>query len=152
MARQAHKQVQFKVGEDEVVLADVTAPVSDLIFPLLELILITGICWIAIGWMDVTATVPLVARNAMVILWLVLGCWRFGLPVIRGRRRRFVVTDRRVLARGRTGKVDSIPHSQIHSARRADGGLNLAVYGFPRPIRFDQVGKARQVEKLINSL
>ncbi|MDK7179862.1 hypothetical protein [Corynebacterium riegelii] len=151
MARQAHKQVQFKVGEDEVVLADVTAPVSDLIFPLLELILITGICWIAIGWMDVTATVPLVARNAMVILWLVLGFWRFGVPVIRGRRRRFVVTDRRVLARGRTGKVDSIPHSQIHSVRRNRGELWVGVYGYPRPIRFEQVGKTRALEKLLQS-
>ena len=151
MAKQS-KQVQFAIGEDEFVLADVTAPVSDLIFPLLELILITGVCWIAIGWMDVNPTVPVVARNATVILWLALSTWRFLVPVIGGRRRRFVVTDRRVLARGRSGKVDSIPHAQIHSAQRDAGGLNITVYGFPRPIRFDQVGRTRQVEKLINSL
>lgn len=144
--------MRFKVGEDEVVLADITAPLGSLVFPLLELILITGISWIAIGWMDVTTTVPLALRNGVVVLWLVLSVWRFVVPVVRGRRRRFIVTDRRVLARGGTGKVDSIPHSQIHSARRAGGGVNLTVYGFPRPIRFDQVGKTRQVERLINSL
>ena len=39
----------FRVGGDEVVLADVCAPLSSLTIPLLELVLITGVAWMAIG-------------------------------------------------------------------------------------------------------
>lgn len=144
------KQVEFRVGEDEVVLADVNAPLTALVFPLLELIVITGVCWIVIGRLDVTPGVGLAVRNLVSVLWMALLAWRFALPVWRTRRRRFLVTDRRILARGRTGKIDSIPHSQIHSVRRAEGGLDLGVYGFNRPIHFELIGKARQVEKVIN--
>lgn len=144
------KQVEFRVGDDELVLADVTAPLSSLLYPLLELILITGVAWMAIGWMDVTPAVDSAVRNAAVGVWAVLVAWRFVWPVVRSRRQRFVVTDRRVLVRGRRGAVDSIPRAQIQSARRARGGIDLQVYGFGRPLHYDGVGKARQVERLIN--
>lgn len=141
----------FKVGEDEVVLADVCAPVSSLTFPLLELILITGVAWMAIGWMDITPAADPMLRNAVVALWAVLVLWRFVAPVIASRRRRFIVTNRRVLARGKRGAVDSIPHRQIHSARRERGGITVAVYGFDRPIHFERVGKTRAVEKTLQN-
>lgn len=144
------REVQFQIGEDEVVLADVTAPLSTLMFPLLELIVITGISWIAIGWMDAQHADPTL-RNALVLVWGVLALWRFVWPVIRARRRRFVVTDRRVLARGRRGAIDSLPLHQIHSVRRGKGGITLGVYGFGRPIYFEQVGRTRQVEKVLNA-
>ena len=139
------------MADGEVVLADTTSPLSSLVFPLLEVIVITGVCWMAAGWMDANGVGPL-ARNLVIAVWAVVAVTRFLWPLAVSRRRRFVVTDRRVLARGRSGKVDSIPHAQIHSAQRDAGGLNITVYGFPRPIRFDQVGRTRQVEKLINSL
>lgn len=143
-------RAQFTVGEDETILADVTAPLSGMVFPLLELIVITGVSWIAIGWMDVTPGIEPVIRNAVVLLWALLVLWRFVVPLVRNRRRRVIVTDKRLLARGRTGAVDSIPHRQIHSARRDNGGLTVAIYGYERPIHFEQVGKVRQVERLIN--
>ncbi|OEY13419.1 hypothetical protein A0K93_05475 [Corynebacterium sp. BCW_4722] len=139
----------FRVREDEVVLADVTAPLSALTFPLAELIVITGVAWMAVGWMDVTPHVDPAVRNLVVAVWAVLALWRFIGPLIAARRRRFVVTDKRILARGRRGAVDSIPHRQIHSARRERGGITVAVYGYERPIHFEQVGKARAVEKVI---
>ncbi|UIZ92604.1 hypothetical protein JZY91_02035 [Corynebacterium sp. CNCTC7651] len=139
----------FALGEGEVVLADVSAPLSTLIFPLLELIVITGIAWIAIGWMDVTPGVEPFVRNAVVLVWLLLALWRFGVPVVRSRRRRFLVTDHRILARGRSGGVDSIPHRQIHSVGREHGGITVAIYGYERPIHFEQVGKTRAVERVI---
>lgn len=139
----------FALGEGEDVLADVAAPLSTLIFPLLELIVITGVAWIAIGWMDGTPGVDAVVRNAVVAAWAVIAAWRFGVPVVRSRRRRFVVTDHRILARGRAGGVDSIPHRQIHSARRERGGITVAIYGYERPIHFEQVGKSRAIERVI---
>ena len=42
----------FRVGGDEVVLADVCAPLSSLTIPLLELVLITGVASMAIGRLE----------------------------------------------------------------------------------------------------
>ncbi|WKD57013.1 hypothetical protein CAPI_02195 [Corynebacterium capitovis DSM 44611] len=140
----------LRLSEGEVVLADTCSPLSGLVFPLLELIVITGVCWIAIGWMDAHAVDPLF-RNAVVLLWAVFGVARFAVPVVSSRRRRFMVTDQRVLARGARGSVESIPLRQIHSARRNGGGLSLAVYGYDRPLYYPEVGKVKRVERLLNS-
>lgn len=138
----------FTVERGEVVLADTTTPLSSLVFPLLELIVVTGICWMAIGWMDARDIGP-AARNLVVAVWAVLGLARFVWPLAASRRRRFIVTDRRVLARSRRGAVDSIPFGQIHSAHRDRGGISMAVYGFDRPLYFPEVGRSRKVEKIL---
>ncbi|WP_342319149.1 hypothetical protein [Corynebacterium mayonis] len=135
----------MRMSEGEVVLADTCGPISGLIFPLLETVVVTGVCWMAIGWMDVGGIEPLF-RNAVVALWGLLVVLRFIFPVVRSRRRRFTVTNRRVVAQG-----DSIPLRQIHSARRERGGLTLAVYGLGRPLHYPEVGKAKKVEKVLNS-
>lgn len=142
-------RVKFQLGEDEVVLADTTAPLSAMIFPLLELIVLTGVAWMAIGWMDITPHISVELRNSVVGVWAVLLLWRFVLPLLRLRRRRFLVTNRRVLARGRRGAVDSIPLRQIHSFRRQRGGLSISVWGFDRPVFFERVGKVRAVERVL---
>ena len=139
----------LKLHEGEVLLADTCGPLSGLVFPLLELIVLTGVCWMGIGWMDAHGVDP-VFRNLVVVLWGLLAAVRFVLPVVSTRRRRFVVTDRRVLARGGRGGADSIPLQQIHSAHRERGGLTLSVYGFDRPLRYPGVGKAKKVERVRN--
>lgn len=143
------KKVRFRTHDGEQVLADVCAPLSTLTFPLMELIVITGVAWIAIGWMDVTPGIDPALRNLVVVLWALLALWRFVGPLVASRRRRFMLTDRRILARGRRGAVDSIPLEQIHSARRVRGGISVAVYGYDRPLVFEQVGKARAVDKAL---
>lgn len=137
------------MADGEVVLADTTSPLSSLVFPLLEVIVITGVCWMAAGWMDANGVGPL-ARNLVIAVWAVVAVTRFLWPLAVSRRRRFVVTDRRVLARSRRGAVDSIPFGQIHSVRRDHGGIAMAVYGYERPLYFPEVGRARKVEKILN--
>lgn len=139
----------FRVGGDEVVLADVCAPLSALTIPLLELVAVTGVAWMAVGWMDVTPHVDPGLRNIVVLFWALIVLWRFIVPLVASRRRRFIVTDKRILARGRRGAVDSIPLRQIHSVRRERGGINVAVYGYAQPIVFERVGKTRSVEKVL---
>lgn len=139
----------LKLAEDEIVLADTTSPLSSMVFPLLELVVITAVCWMAIGWMDANVAAP-AARNLIVAVWAVVGLIRFLWPLAVSRRRRFIVTNHRVLARSRRGAVDSIPFSQIHSAHRDRGGIMIAVYGFDRPLYFPEVGRSRGVEKLLN--
>lgn len=143
------KKVRFQTHDGEQVLVDVCAPLSTLTFPLMELIVITGVAWIAIGWMDVTPGIDPALRNLVVLLWALLALWRFVGPLVASRRRRFMLTDRRILARGRRGAVDSIPLEQIHSARRVKGGISVAVYGYDRPLVFEDVGKARAVDKTL---
>lgn len=141
----------FRVGEDEVVLADVCAPLSSLTIPLLEIVLATGVAWMAIGWMDVTPHVNPQTRNLVVLAWAVLVAWRFLVPLAASRRYRFIVTDKRILARGKRGAVDSIPLRQIHSVRRERGGLWVALYGYAQPVRFERVAKTRAVEKVLQA-
>ena len=61
------------------------------------------------------------------------------------------IRDRRILARGRRGAVDSIPLRQIHSVRRERGGLWVALYGYAQPVRFERVAKTRAVEKVLQA-
>ncbi len=140
----------MKVNDGEVILADTCGPLSGLVFPLLELIVLTGVCWMGIGWMDGHGVDP-AFRNLVVVLWAVLAAVRFILPVVSSRRRRFMVTDRRVLARSGRGGSDSIPLQQIHSARRDRGALVLGVYGVDHPLRYPAVGKVKKVERVINT-
>lgn len=66
------------MGRGEVKQSHVTAPYRALLWPVLELILITGICWI-IGWLDVQVNnqgLDVALRNAVVALWAGLSLWR----------------------------------------------------------------------------
>lgn len=142
----------MRLERGEIVRADLTAPASTLFFPFLELILITALCWMGIGYMDQPgSTWDVNLRNALVGVWVALALWRFVLPVLRGRRQRFMVTDRRILARaGRLGaRVDSIPLRQVHSVRRYRRGISLALYGHDRPLYFENVPKAKRIERMI---
>lgn len=137
-----------KLGHGEYTRADVSAPYRSLVFPLLELILITGVVWIAIGWADVNVFNPLV-HNGLVILWGLLAAWRFLLPVVRARRKRFIVTNQRVIAR--EGKrMASVPLGDIAGVRRRRGGISLAIRGYDRAMYFPELPKNRKLERVID--
>jgi hypothetical protein len=146
----------FRPAEGEVVRADLTSPLRTLTFPVLELILVTGLSWMLIGWLDqpgMEADPQL--RNAVVISWVVLSAWRFGLPLVRARRQRFVVTDRRLVVRAGSlrSRTDSIPLRDIRSVKRRRNGISLAIAGYDRPLHFPDVPRAKKVTALIeNSL
>ena len=135
------------MGQGEVKRADVSAPFRALIFPFLELILITGLLWIAIGWCDVQAVDPML-RNGLVAVWALLGIWRFLIPLYKARRKRFIVTNRRVIAReGRN--IDSIPLQDIRGARKRRGGVSLAIHGWDRAMYFPNVAKPKRWQRLL---
>lgn len=138
----------MKMGRGEVVRVDMTAPYRALLFPFLELILITGLAWMAIGWAD-SYGLDVNLRNGIVGLWAVLSLWRFGLPLYRTRRRRFIVTNLRVIAR-EGSHVDSIPLRDIRGARRRRGGISLAIHGYEHPMYFPSIPKAKRVEEILN--
>ena len=138
----------MKMGRSEVVRVDMTAPFRALIFPFLELILITGVAWMGIGWADVHG-LDRNLRNGIVLIWALLSLWRFGMPLYRARRRRFIVTNLRVIAR-EGGHIDSIPLQDIRGARRRRGGISLAIHGYERPMYFSSIPRAKRVEEILN--
>ena len=138
----------MRMQPGEYRLVDVTGPYRALTFPFLELILVTGVLWIVIGWMDANA-VDVAYRNAVVVLWALLGAWRFVLPLMRERRRRFIVTNTRVIAR--TGsKVDSIPLVDIAGVRRRRGGITLTIRGYDRVLYFPSLPSTKRIERTIS--
>lgn len=144
----------FQPGQGEVVRADLTSPMRTLTFPVLELILVTGLSWMLIGWLDQPGmdTDPQL-RNAVVLIWAALAFWRFILPLLKARRKRFVVTDRRIVVRAgawRT-RADSIPFQDIRSVTRRRSGITLAIKGYDRPLYFPDVPRARKVAQMIEA-
>lgn len=144
----------FQPGQGEVVRADLTSPMRTLTFPVLELILVTGLSWMLIGWLDQPGmgTDPQL-RNAVVLIWAALAFWRFVLPLLKARRRRFVVTDRRIVVRAGAwrARTDSIPFQDIRSVKRRRSGITLAIKGYDRPLYFPDVPRAKKVTQMIES-
>ncbi|WP_080796254.1 PH domain-containing protein [Corynebacterium pacaense] len=152
-----------RIAEGERVFVDLTAPLSTLFFPVLELIIITGVCWMGVGYLDrlpgldgssPAAAFPVGTREALLWLWVLLSTWRFLIPLVRRRRQRLTVTDRRVLIRspGLRSRYDSIPLSHMQGVRRRRGTLYLGLGGQERPYVVPEVPKARKVESILSDL
>ncbi|WP_087116101.1 hypothetical protein [Corynebacterium urinipleomorphum] len=140
---------KIKLGRGEVVLADMAPPMRGLIFPFLELIIATALSWMLVGWMDASG-MDTGIRNAVVCIWFLIVLWRFVLPLIRMRRQRFVVTNKRVIfVPGGRGRTESIPLMQIRGVRRRRGGIDVGVLGYGEAVHFPDVGRAKRVQALI---
>lgn len=157
------KAMHKRVTSEEHVHVDLTSPLSAMIFPVLELIIITGLCWIGIGFLDQLPgwdgtspadDFPPNSRDVMLGLWALLSTWRFALPLMRQRRYRITITDRRLLVRpsGLGSRYDSIPLSYVHHVHRRRGTLVLGVGGQERPYVINQVPKAKKVESILKNL
>ena len=120
-----------KLAPGEHILVNVTATMRAMLFPTLELLLITGLGWMIIGYFDriptydelgvqTGLTLSVQGRNMLVVAWMVLGFLRFVLPLVRACRSRLVVTTSRMLLRapGLTTSLDTIPLVGIYNASR----------------------------------
>ena len=81
-----------KLAPGEHILVNVTATMRAMLFPTLELLLITGLGWMVIGYFDriptydelgvqTGLTLSVQGRNMLVVAWMVLGFLRFVLPL-----------------------------------------------------------------------
>lgn len=144
---------QFRLGRDEVMLADMSPPARTMLRPIIETVALTAVLWAVVGIMDRPeyAVDPLV-RNSAVALWALLVVWRFVWPLVRTRGNRFVVTNQRiVILFGASARVESIPLVQVRGARRYRGGMSLALIGYGAPMYIPNVGRAKRVEQIINA-
>ena len=143
-------------AESEVVFADMTCPFSTLAYPVLELVVITGLAWMGIGYLD-SPNVPWIVdmnlRNGVVGLWAILVVLRFLLPVVRLRRRRLLVTNRRVTIRnaGFRGASYTIPLNAVREVGRRRSTILLSVRGHDRPVLISEVPRTRKVQAQIEA-
>lgn len=146
----------FRPGPRERVVVDVSAPLRTLIFPVLETILLTGVAWIVIGYLDrPEVAVSMTVRNALVGLWALGVGWRLLIPLCRARRQRFMVTTQRIVVRGpRLGaRTDEIPLRQVRGARKyGRGRVALGLIGYDRPVVFARLPRPKKVAQAVSGL
>lgn len=150
------------VDSRERCLFDVTTPLSGMLFPVLELILWTGLCWIGIGFFDrlpgslgyeQVGYFPAETRSVLLLVWIILVSVRFVLPLLRARHRRFTVTDQRIVFR--SGKLasrpQSIPLRTVYRAYKQRTSVVVDVVGAGQPLVFNKVPKGKQAVSAINT-
>lgn len=139
-------------------LVDVRPPLCSHLTEVAELIVITGVCWAIIGYLDrthiPTPTPELNLRNSILIVWAVLVLLRFVLPIRRSRKRRITVTDDalRVRAPGLRGTTDTYPIEQILQVDRKRNDLHLILVGWDRPLVIPRVPRAKKVQQVIRAI
>ena len=151
-----------KLAPGEHILVNVTATMRAMLFPTLELLLITGLGWMVIGYFDriptydelgvqTGLTLSVQGRNMLVVAWMVLGFLRFVLPLVRACRSRLVVTTSRVLLRapGLTTSLDPIPLVGIYNASRRGNHLIVNTHGFG-PILIRNMPRTKKIAQTIN--
>lgn len=141
----------------EEILLDTNPSFSRFVWPFLELMAITGLCWLTIGFMDnaVNAASDFgSARMLVVIAWLVLVAWRVGLPVLHWLGERFVLTNRRILVRRGLlrRRVTSIDLLSVMYVARNGSTLILETSPFGQRIAIVDVPSSRKVAKMVNRL
>lgn len=140
---------------------DLTSPLSTMIFPLIETLVWTGLCWIAVGYFDrlpnevgyvPASDLPHSLRSLLVLVWLVVLVWRFILPLARARMWRLMVTNQRIMSRpaALSGKVESLELGYVYRVRRKRKQLLVEVAGRGLPLVFYDVPKTKKVADVIN--
>lgn len=146
-----------ELDPEEVILLDTNPTFGRLIWPLLELMVITGVCWLLIGFIDGPAIAPgdmAGIRQLLIFAWVALILWRVARPVLGWLGERFVLTDRRILLRRgivRT-QVISIDLRSIRAVNRKGAVLYLQTRSFGPPLAVEDIPSSRKVAKLVSRL
>lgn len=169
---------QIDFDPDEVILAELSPSRRSVLFPVLELLLISGLIWLGIGLIDahfisvatanfgyhfappsaVTQQLPntelealLWLRRGLLVLWVVLAWRRCIRHIVYRHRSRMILTDRRLItASGHMrSQITSIPLHQIVDARQRGGRVNVYIVGARMPYQLDYVPQAKKLAKMI---
>ena len=141
----------------EAILLDTNPTFGRLVWPLLELMVITGVCWLLIGFIDGPAIAPgdlQGVRQLLLFAWLGLILWRVVRPVLVWLGERFVLTDRRIILRRGIVRpqVVSIDLRSVRAVNRKGGVLYLHTRSFGPPLAVEDIPSSRKVAKLVSRL
>lgn len=171
---------KITIEPGEKVLAELSPNRRSLTFPVLELLLITGVVWILIGMLDhyldteaarqlgYSLTVPSHlanviddpayqaaqwGRRGLILLWLFLAWRRCGRQMIyRTRSRMLLTTERLITASGHwRSHTAQVPLSYIVDARAKGSTVSVFVMGTRNPIVLQDVPFAKRFVRLIRS-
>ncbi|WP_297005061.1 PH domain-containing protein [uncultured Corynebacterium sp.] len=171
-------KVHFDLGE--VVLAELSPSRRSVIFPVLELILATGIVWLLIGLLDAhladeavrvvghvpdnlavvpgldgvagTTSAALWGRRLLLLVW-VWAAWRRCLRHLVFRQRsRIILTDRRLVTASGDwrSRVLDIPLDQVTEVRQRGGTVSVWTRGSRVPVRLTDVPYAADVAAMVD--
>ena len=138
----------------EVALLDVNPVFSRLVRPLVDLVVVTGVIWLLIGFIDG----PYIGdgdlagmRATLMLAWPVLLAWRVGGPVLDWLGRRLVVTDRRLLLRRGIVRpeITSIDLRSIRAVDRRGSMLAVSTRYWREPLVIEGVPGSRRVVRAL---
>ena len=154
-------KITFDPGEQ--VLAELSPARRSMFFPVLRLLLWTGLFWMGIGALDqYVATNALDApsveaflglRRGLLLLWLIV-CWRRCVRhLIFRARSRMLLTDRRLItATGHVrSRIGQIPLANVVDCRSHRGDVAVYVAGARVPLVLHSVPYTRKFERLLKS-
>lgn len=154
-------KITFDPGEQ--VLAELSPARRSMFFPVLRLMLWTGLFWMGIGVLDqYLATNALDAPTVEAFLWLRRGllvawlwvCWRRCVRhLIFRARSRMLLTDRRLItATGHLrSRIGQIPLANVVDCRSHRGDVAVYVAGARVPLVLHSVPYTRKFERLLRS-
>lgn len=172
---------KIRFDDGEVILAELSPSRKSLIFPVLELILATGVAWLLIGLVDahlaMVATnaigtvpdnlgtvpdLPEVDATALPALWgrrlILIGwvwiAWRRCLrPMLFRQRSRIILSDRRLItATGNwRSRVMEIPLDQLVEVDQNGGTITVWTRGHHAPCQLLDVPNAAQVAEMLSA-
>lgn len=154
-------KITFDPGEQ--VLAELSPARRSMFFPVLRLMLWTGLFWMGIGVLDqYLATNALDAPTVEAFLWLRWGllvawlwvCWRRCVRhLIFRARSRMLLTDRRLItATGHLrSRIGQIPLANVVDCRSHRGDVAVYVAGARVPLVLHSVPYTRKFERLLKS-
>lgn len=145
------------LDSEEHIMLDTNPSFSRFLWPLLELLAITGLSWLTIGFMDnaVNAASDFgVARQLVFLAWVVLVVWRVGVPVCEWLGDRFVLTNRRILVRRGLfrQRVTSIDLYSVVGVDRKGSTLIVRTTPYGQRVLISDIPSSRKVAKMVNRL
>lgn len=172
---------KIRFGAGEVILADLSPSRRSVVFPVLELILVTGVLWLGVGALDahlatvaVTAagyvpenlgTVPdlpgaagtalpaLWGRRVLLVLWVWAAWRRCVRQLVFRHRSRIILTDRRLITASGAWRstVGEIPLTEIVDVRHRGGTVQVWTRGYRVPLRLPDVPWAGEFAAMLNT-
>lgn len=139
-----------RMSDNEEVLFDLNPAFGRLFMPLMELILVTGVVWLLVGFIDgpyIGSGDLMGVRTMLLIGWVVMIAWRVGLPVARWLRERIVVTDEQLIVRDGS-RVRAIPLRAIRAVDRKGSEVRIRASGAPPVVLYD-VPSARKISRIL---
>lgn len=146
-----------ELGAHEQILLDTNPTFNRLLWPLLELMAITGVCWLLVGLIDgphLAAGEFGVLRTLVMLIWLALIGLRVVRPVLAWLGERLVITQHRILLRRGffSPRVVAIDLRSIRAVDRRGSVVYLHTHPNAAPLALMDVPGSKKVARLVSRI